>query len=231
MKTELKPLVWILEDDTECVDVYLHILSERCEVKTFGTITDLRNALKDRKRDPNLLISDLKLPDGNFLDYLTDSDDRSLPTFPLLIVSSLDDQQMLETAYKEGALDYLIKPFRKAEAMVKITRHLEPKTSAVESFGYRLDHFKHGLTKNGELVVGLTPKEQQIFAVLQGNNGGITKSEIVRLAWSGQVMYEKSFDVHLFNLRKKLREYTNLSITQGNGGRYQIQLADQVNKA
>ncbi|MBL7714500.1 MAG: response regulator transcription factor [Bdellovibrionales bacterium] len=231
MSNDSRNLIWILEDDPECVEIYKHMLGEKYALEIFGLILEFKAALKNSKKKPDLLVTDLRLPDGNFLDYLTGSDDRSLPSCPLLVVSSLDDQSMLETAYAEGALDYLIKPFRKTEALVKISRHLDSGKSKIESFGYSLDHFKHGLTKNGSLVVGLTPKEQQIFAVLQSHNReGITKSDIVRIAWSGQVMYEKSFDVHLFNLRKKLREYTNLTILQIAGGRYQLALSDGVKK-
>lgn len=226
-----KKFIWILEDDLESQEIYRSIIDNIAEISFFKSIHEFEAALKSALPRPSLLIADLKLPDGNFIDLLCKKDSESKIRFPLIVASSLDDEEMLDASFREGAIDYLVKPFRKNEGKIKILRHLNAPDTQSDAFGYKLDTFRHGLTYRDELVVGLTPKEQQIFVVLQKHlDDGISKHGIVSEAWQGSTIYEKSFDVHLFNLRRKFKDSTNLEITQNENGKYKIQLSNRVNK-
>ena len=56
---------------------------------------------------PDLIISDLRLPDGDGLELLPA--DRSRPPYPVVIMTSHGDEQVAVEAIKAGALDYVVK--------------------------------------------------------------------------------------------------------------------------
>src|SRR5690349_10337230 len=67
------------------------------------TLAEARAVLKrDLEPAPNLVLSDLRLPDGTALDLLEDG-------VPLVIMTSQGDEQQAVSAIKGGALDYVVK--------------------------------------------------------------------------------------------------------------------------
>ena len=56
---------------------------------------------------PDLIISDLRLPDGDGVELLPA--DRSRPPYPVVIMTSHGDEQVAVEAIKAGALDYVVK--------------------------------------------------------------------------------------------------------------------------
>jgi PAS domain S-box-containing protein len=67
------------------------------------TLAEARAVLKRNLRPaPNLVLSDLRLPDGTALDLLEDG-------VPLVIMTSQGDEQQAVSAIKGGALDYVVK--------------------------------------------------------------------------------------------------------------------------
>jgi len=67
------------------------------------TLAEARAVLKRNLRPaPNLVLSDLRLPDGTALELLQDG-------IPLVIMTSQGDEQQAVSAIKGGALDYVVK--------------------------------------------------------------------------------------------------------------------------
>lgn len=194
-----KKCVWILEDDEGCRFVYDQILRIRYKVRFFGALSELEKAFCDKSTtdepSPDLLIADLRLPDGCFLDLLNGSnpDFKGFLTIPFLIVSSIDDIDALRFCFDEGAVDYLIKPFKKNELIVKTSRAL---TRAVQVSPLEAPEF-----------ADLTQKEQQILALFfKAKDRTLSREEILSKIWQNIKVDSKTVDVHLFNLRKKLAQ-------------------------
>ncbi len=108
--------LWVLEDDRGCQFVYEQTLDHRYQTRYFRSLQDFIQALKADGPKPALIIADLMLSDGNFLEFLTNSESDIL-VIPFIIVSSVDDIDALRFCFKEGALDYLTKPFKKTNCL------------------------------------------------------------------------------------------------------------------
>lgn len=53
----------------------------------------------------------------------------------------------------------------------------------------------------------LTTKENKILSsLLEKNNQGLSRTDLMKIGWSNTTVYHKTLDVHLFNLRRKLEE-------------------------
>lgn len=193
-------LIWILEDNDDCIFVYRKVLDLRYKTRYFSRLEELKTALLDLEEEqeelyPDLLIADLILPDGSFINWFKDLDIKARK-MPFIVVSSVDDQDALFRCYGQGASDYLIKPFNKNELIVKTFNAIRRPIGKVS------------LTEDEkrELLHNSTPKERQILAIIFRNNGSASRDEIFKEVWNNVQVHPKTLDVHLTNIRKKLIE-------------------------
>jgi DNA-binding response OmpR family regulator len=208
MRTNEK--VWILEDDESARFVYQECLGFRYNLFFFETLTDLR-VKADFHADnhssfPDLVIADLRLPDGDFLTYISQENSLLTLNTPFIVVSSIDDLDVLRACFEEGARDYLTKPFSKNELIVKVQRILGP-PQAKEQF--ELDPMTLRVKKSDSGAEAgfaqLTARELQIFSVLRKNiQNGVSRKDLLKQVWSDTAVTTKTLDVHLFNIRRKL---------------------------
>jgi len=160
---------------------------------------------------PDLLIADLRLPDGNFLTWLSQSEFSKQVTCPFLVVSSMSDLDVLRSCFEEGALDYLTKPFHKPELIVKVENNLKNRTSKPESKSPSAPVIEVLAAENeqenwNKLMRQLTARELRIFSSLYQNAGNpVSKHRLFEDVWGDVKVGKKTLDVHMFNLRRKLR--------------------------
>lgn len=212
--------VWILEDDPGCIFVYGQVLGPVYDTKIFSAIKDFRVALAaaDAKSRPHLLIADLMLSDGSFLDFIDSDESKSLFEIPFLVISSLDDVETLRFCLEEGAIDYLVKPFKKNELTVKTERALlRPSSKKDPEMNAIAEKIRETLTK----------KEVDILEIfLKSPEKCARKRELESKVWQNTRVHPKSLHVHLYNLRKKISKY-GLSIEHRSGGEW-VLLGDRM---
>lgn len=110
-----EPLTWpnypvrilLTEDDEDHAELArraMRVLEPPCELAVVGSLQAAR-AWLDR-HVPDLLIADLRLPDGSGVDLLRSA--HPLP-YPVIIMTSQGDERMAVAAMKAGAMDYIVK--------------------------------------------------------------------------------------------------------------------------
>lgn len=197
--------VWILEDDKGCQFVYEEILAAKYQLSFFSDLESFSEALASYTQDsgPDLIIADVRLPDGSLLGFFNSPNGRLLTGHPLVVVSSADDTEMLKECFDCGAWDYLTKPFGKAELLFKIERILAD--SGKELCPWTLETGSLTLQRGGRKTEMLTSKEFQILSILMhASNQILSREEIVERVWSSVHVSPKTLDVHLFKLRRKI---------------------------
>jgi two-component system alkaline phosphatase synthesis response regulator PhoP len=209
-----RKLIWILEDDMDAQFVYSETFSEIYNVKFFSNISDFKIHLDVLQKStdktsllPGLMIADLRLPDGSFFQLLQDDQIRSAMTFPILVISSIDDVETLQTSFDHGVIDYLTKPFNTRELVVKVERWLKKHSipQALKSLGLETQPNNFRIVQKDGKFVQLTPKEFHIFNLfLENVNFSCCKNDIIEKIWGGTLVGHKTLDVHLSNLRKKI---------------------------
>lgn len=207
--------IWVLEDDKGCTFLYQQVLDIRYKTRYFSTIKELCNALEELSEPPSntILIADLILPDGSFLDFLSSDIDFNIDRIPFIVISSVDDIDALRFCFKEGAFDYLTKPFKKSELLVKI----ENKFSGVDKPNFSHEDI-NTISFDGIKIKGLTTKEMQLLALfLNSLDREVRREDSLKKAWGGTAVHPKTLDVHLYNLRKKLAPYGYVIKSEGRG--------------
>jgi DNA-binding response OmpR family regulator len=202
--------IWIIEDDPGSRFVLSEMFDVRYELRIHPDLMAFHASWNELAADPSLpapdlLLADLRLPDGNFLDLLESPQGRALTArVRTLVVSSLDDVDVLRRCFELGARDYLTKPFGKAELMVKVERLLEEVIPASGS-PVELDPMTLAVKSADGRRVIMTPKEYQILsAICDAGSEGISRKEILDRIWNSVNVNPNTFDVHLTHLRKKL---------------------------
>ncbi|MBF0315221.1 MAG: response regulator transcription factor [Oligoflexia bacterium] len=195
----LQRSLWILEDEESAIFVYKQILDLHFNTEYFQSLSLFRGRLASNKERPDLIVADLRLGDGNFLSFLSNHDEKGLLATPFIVVSSLIDLDVLRFCFEEGALDYLIRPFKKEELIAKIEKVLNS-------------------NRKKAVFSNLTQKETLILkAFYEGKNRTLTREQLIRTVWRDITIDNNTFDVHLYNLRKKIVQIDLYIVANGNG--------------
>jgi two-component system, OmpR family, response regulator CpxR len=163
-----------------------------------------------------LVVLDIMLPGGlNGFDVLQRL--RAKTSIPVLILTARGDDVDRIVGLEMGADDYLPKPFNPRELIARIravlrrSRYMQWETSSsMVTKKYRFDDFELNI---GERVLQrankplkLTNVEFRLLEVLMGNCGHVvTRDDLANEVLDRPLMTnDRSIDVHVCNLRKKL---------------------------
>ncbi len=104
----------------------------QCDVA--HSLSDANQYLEEKK--PDLVVLDMRLPDGSGLDFLSSARQGALADTPVVVLTAFGDLTDAVTAMKQQAVDYLTKPIDLDNLLDSIERALalaEPVTAAVPS--------------------------------------------------------------------------------------------------
>lgn len=117
-------------------------------------------ALRLLEQSPwDLLITDLRLPDISGLDLLRRAKELA-PERPALLMTAFASASTAVTAMKEGAFDYLEKPFEMEELHLAVARALEQGALRRENDLLRQ---AVGEREAGEVIVGVSPTMRRVL--------------------------------------------------------------------
>jgi DNA-binding response OmpR family regulator len=192
--------VWILEDDETLAGLYREILGPENKYKLFSSAAELSEGLGAKTLEASrLLIADLHLPEGSFVDFLKKHEDL-VRTTPIMVISGDGEEESLEECFALGVSEYLLKPVRHTELRVKAERIISRSRLTLDPSSFTVRY-------GGQISEVLTAREFQILNILsKAASRGLTRSELTQDVWGAQLITRKALDVHLHNLRKKIRD-------------------------
>ena len=197
--------ILLVEDDHAIADaVALNLRTVGYEVSAFDDGGEAAATLeKDHSFDIALL--DIMLPglDGFALFALMDK-----YNIPVIYMTAKADSESEVRGLKEGAEDYIVKPFEIVTLLVRIEKVLARTGRLNQVYRFRdmtLDAENRTLTCAGELI-DLPPLEFDVLAVLMKNkNRTVSRERILNEIWGEDYFGDiRTVDVRVANLRKKL---------------------------
>ena len=205
--------ILIVEDEADISGLLVNILKEA----GFGTIqaysgTEAKLLLENHI--PDLILLDLMLPGmpgEELLWYIREEKQYSMP---ILILSAKTAVSHKVDLLKNGADDYITKPFEPEEVTARVEASLRRvgKGAIPEQ---SLTHKKLTLCPQsrkavmGETELVLTAHEYDILLLLIKNPGKVySRESLYELVWQGGYYGENNtVNVHVSNIRKKLKEH------------------------
>ncbi|AOY75630.1 response regulator transcription factor [Clostridium formicaceticum] len=160
----------------------------------------------------DLLILDLMLPkiDGITLCRMI----RQSSEVPIMMLTAKDSDIDKILGLELGADDYMTKPFNTRELIARVRAILrrvekqEVQQETVYTSGDLVVDSGYRTVKKAYREVELTPKEFDILELLIRNKGRVfPREEIFRLVWQEPCLDTRTIDVHIKNLREKLKDH------------------------
>ncbi len=203
-------LIAIVDDEPDILEVVtVNLERSGFQAKGFQNAKGFYNFINKKK--PDLIILDLMLPDEDGLEIckkLKRMDDFS--DVPIIILSAKDTESDRVIGLELGADDYITKPFSPREMVARVKAVLRRKTEKGEKkleVGDMLtvDLEKYETYVRGERVE-LTTTEFKILKLLATKRGIVfSRDQILDYLWGDEkIVIDRTIDMHVKNLRKKL---------------------------
>ena len=167
-----------------------------------STAANAEEALKMPLEEYHLLILDVMMPGmSGFKLAEVIRRDKKLTT-PIIFLTAKDTENDLLTGFNIGADDYMAKPFSIKELQARVQAVL---MRSLQS-GLLIDLDTKQVFVNGE-PIDLTKKELEILILLARDPSKVfSREEILDRVWREDVfVMERTIDVHITRIRKKLR--------------------------
>lgn len=120
--------VVVVEDDDTYADMVRRLLISRFEIVRARSLTELLDV--SRERDPNVILLDLRLPDGGDPLALVVKICAKFREAAVIITTGLDDETLALDTLRAGAQDYLVKEMFVQNQMVKKIMHAHARKAA-----------------------------------------------------------------------------------------------------
>ncbi|MCG8639319.1 MAG: response regulator transcription factor [Desulfobacterales bacterium] len=183
-----------------------------------------------RQSQPDLMVLDLMLPGIDGLEvtrYLRNHEmTRDLP---IVMLTAKGEEADVVTGLELGANDYISKPFSPKVLVARIRSILRRRSKGDDSAdkirqegSMTIDRARHIVSIEGERI-DLTLSEFELLSFLSDKKGWVfTRSQIVdAIHGENYAVTERSIDVIIVGLRKKLKQYaSHIETVRGVGYRF-----------
>jgi len=206
-------IITIVDDEEDIVDLVGHHLKrEGFKVKEFHNGRDFLSYIESVV--PDLAVLDIMLPGIDGLEICRMLKNKSSTnSVPIIMLTAKASEADVVVGLELGADDYIVKPFSPRELVARVKTVLR-RTTFTEDVGHVI---KIGPlvvnTEKYEVVVennklNLTTTEFKILEVLAEGKGRVfTRDQLLkkkRLWGDDKLVYDRTIDVHIKNLREKL---------------------------
>jgi DNA-binding response OmpR family regulator len=204
----------LVVDDTRNVQVLLSdfLASQDFEVMLASDGLEATEAV--RNSAPDLILLDIMMPNMDGYQFISQL--RRTTNIPVIMITAKQQEADIIHGFDLGADDYIIKPFRMRELLVRMRAVLrragarEADEPCLAIGDIVLDRSKHEVRKRGQ-VVELTPLEFEVLDTLMRSAGHVVKRAdlSIHLMENGYTGSEATLKIHIRNLRLKLDDDLN----------------------
>lgn len=206
-----KTRILIIEDERALAEVLVYNLT-REGYETIVAHDGQEGLRKAQTLLPDLIILDLMLPLMNGLEVCRElkAGERTRQILILMLTAKAEETDQV-VGFSLGADDYVTKPFSVkvlVQRLKALQRRREGATEAgdlAEHLGVRIDRVRHQAFVD-DLPVELTPTEFRLLECLVRQPGrAFSRSQLMDAAiGDGAIVLERTIDVHIKTLRRKL---------------------------
>jgi DNA-binding response OmpR family regulator len=186
-----------------------------------GYVVDLAESAEEAEKilstDHGLILLDVMMggiSGFKFADKLRKAGNNT----PIIFLTAKDTENDMLTGFSIGGDDYISKPFSIKEVIARVKSVLKrskitekEKNSTILNYETLVIDMDTKTVTIDEIPVELTKTEFNILVLLIENEDKIfSRSDILKRAWEGDgIVLERTVDVHIARLRKKISPYGN----------------------
>jgi two-component system alkaline phosphatase synthesis response regulator PhoP len=216
------PIHILVVDDEEdiCEILKFNIESEGYYVET---VNSCEEALLKKLEKYQLFLLDIMMKGMSGYKLADEIRKRRKMKTPILFITARNSENDKLTGFSVGADDYITKPFSIKEVLARVKAVLRRSEiagisvhneSSIKILGIELDIEKKRLSIDG-IRKDLTPIEFELLYILLKNQGRIfSRDQILNSVWKEVNVIDRTVDVHITRIRKKLGIYEKYLITR-----------------
>ena len=204
--------ILIIEDNEEINDILKEAVTG-AGYEAIQSFSGSEGMLRFTSEDFDMVLLDLMLPGIKGEEVLQKIKEKS--DIPVIVLSAKTDIEGKVNLLRQGASDYITKPFDVREVLARIDLHLKPAGTKTVSNDLTYNELSvndesHKVFVNGN-EISLTKHEFNLLKLLIMHPEKVySKRELFELAWDEEYIGEdNTVNVHISNIRKKIREYSD----------------------
>ncbi len=219
--------ILIIEDESKIIRL-LELYLEKENFTIFTAQDGLRGLEIFQNKKPDLVILDLMIPEKDGISVLKKI--RQNNKTPIIILSSKDEETDKIIGLELGADDYVTKPFSPQELVARVKTVLRRfQESDIDSQIYqvkslKVDPQRFEVKQDGQ-EINLTLREFDLLLALIKRPGVVySRTELLDIVYANEAaeVYDRTIDVHISNLRKKLKDHSQELIATIKGVGYKL---------
>lgn len=202
--------IFLLEDD-EAIGIGLtySLENEGYNVTLAKSVKEAEKIIDEKEF--SLYILDLTLPDGSGYDVCKRI--KAKGDLPVIFLTAYDDEVNVIMGFKLGADDYISKPFRVKELMLRIKSVMRRYSNETSDGIIKINNLKINTNeakvyKNNEEII-LTAMEYRLLLILLSNRGKVlSRTALLENIWdvAGDFVEDNTLTVYIKRLRDKIEE-------------------------
>ena len=210
--TERNHSILVIEDDPAVAEALLEGLGNE-GFDVHWESTGGSGVAYARDSSPQLVVLDVRLPDGSGFDFCRQMRQLGLRQ-PILMLTVQSDEVDKVLGLEMGADDYLTKPYRLRELIARVRsllRRAYGELSSAEAdvmyaADLTIDRTRATVTRDGR-EINLTPTEFRLLVFLAQHPGQVfSRTQLIENVWgsAGDFYDDKTVSVHVRRLREKI---------------------------
>ena len=202
--------IFLLEDD-EAIGIGLtySLENEGYNVTLAKSVKEAEKIIDEKEF--SLYILDLTLPDGSGYDVCKRI--KAKGDLPVIFLTAYDDEVNVIMGFELGADDYISKPFRVKELMLRIKSVMRRYSNETSDGIIKINNLKINTNeakvyKNNEEII-LTAMEYRLLLILLSNRGKVlSRTALLENIWdvAGDFVEDNTLTVYINRLRDKIEE-------------------------
>lgn len=202
--------IFLLEDD-EAIGIGLtySLENEGYNVTLAKSVKEAEKIIDEKEF--SLYILDLTLPDGSGYDVCKRI--KAKGDLPVFFLTAYDDEVNVIMGFELGADDYISKPFRVKELMLRIKSVMRRYSNETSDGIIKINNLKINTNeakvyKNNEEII-LTAMEYRLLLILLSNRGKVlSRTALLENIWdvAGDFVEDNTLTVYIKRLRDKIEE-------------------------
>lgn len=205
--------LFLLEDDYAIATGLCYSLENEGYSVTHAS--DVKQAIDIISKEKfSLYILDLTLPDGSGYDVCKEI--KKQGDLPVIFLTAYDDEVNVVMGFEFGADDYISKPFRLKELLVRIKSVLrrynnETADGVIKFKDLTVNTNEAKVYKDGNEII-LTAMEYRLLLILLNNRGKVlSRIQLLENIWDvdGDFVEDNTLTVYIKRLRDKIEEEPN----------------------
>ena len=224
---EQKHKILVVDDEQDLLEILkFNLETEGYEV---ATATSAEEALHLDLSDFHLLLLDVMMGGmSGFAMARKLKDNPSTAAIPIIFLTARDTENDTLTGFSLGADDYISKPFSIREVLVRVRavlrRTADPSTQQSNTLRYQgieMNLDKKTVSIEGE-DIPFTKTEFELLHLLLDERGRVfSRQELIDRVWPKDVLVlDRTVDVNITRLRKKIGPYAKCIVTRLGFGYY-----------